>query len=118
MEGELTRDPLFEQAVVVGNRRPFLAAVIVLNAEAWQLFAASKGLDPQQPNHAASKIELLARITSLLAALPRYAQVRAVHLALEPWTIEAGLLTPTLKVKRDVVVPLFAKEIDDLYANR
>ena len=118
VEGELTRDPLFEQAVVVGNRRPFLAAVIVLNAEAWELFAASKGLDPQQPNHAASKIELLARITSLLAALPRYAQVRAVHLASEPWTIEAGLLTPTLKVKRDVVVPLFAKEIDDLYAKR
>jgi long-chain acyl-CoA synthetase len=118
VEGELTRDPLFEQAVVVGNRRPFLAAVIVLNAEAWRLFAASKGLDTQQPNHAASKIELLARITSLLDALPRYAQVRAVHLVLEPWTIEAGLLTPTLKVKRDVVVPLFAKAIDDLYANR
>lgn len=118
VEREITRDQLFEQAVVVGDRRRFLAAVIVLNAEAWQLFAASKGLDPQQPNHAASKIELLARITSLLDPLPRYAQVRAVHLTLEPWTIEAGLLTPTLKVKRDVVVPLFAKEINGLYANR
>ena len=116
VEAELTRDPLFEQAVVVGNRRPYLAAVIVLNADAWRLFAADKGLEPQRPNHAASKIELLARITSLLVALPRYAQVRAVHLTLEPWTIEAGLLTPTLKVKRDVIVPLFAKEIDDLYA--
>ena len=83
-------------AVVVGNRRPFLAAIIVLNTEAWRLFAASKGLDPQQPNHAASKIEVLARITSLLVALPRYAQVRAVHPALEPWTVEAELLKPTL----------------------
>ena len=118
VEAELTRDPLFEQAVVVGNRRPFLTAVIVLNAESWKLFAANKGLDPQQPNHAASKIELLARITSLLDTLPRYAQVRAVHLALEPWTIEAGLLTPTLKVKRDVVVPFFANEISDLYAKQ
>ena len=118
VEAELTRDPLFEQAVVVGNRRPFLTAVIVLNAESWKLFAANKGLDSQQPNHAASKIELLARITSLLDTLPRYAQVRAVHLALEPWTIEAGLLTPTLKVKRDVVVPLFANEISDLYAKQ
>lgn len=62
-----------------------------------RLFAASKGLDPQQPNHAASKIEVLARITSLLVALSRYAQVRAVHLALEPWTVDAGLLTPTLQ---------------------
>ena len=118
VEAELTRDPLFEQAVVVGNRRPFLTAVIVLNAESWKLFAANKGLDLQQPNHAASKIELLARITSLLDTLPRYAQVRAVHLALEPWTIEAGLLTPTLKVKRDVVVPFFANEISDLYAKQ
>jgi long-chain acyl-CoA synthetase len=118
VEAELTRDPLFEQALVVGNRRPFLAAVIVLNAEAWRVFAANKGLDPQQPNHAASKIEILARITSLLVALPRYAQVRAVHLALQPWTIDAGLLTPSLKVKRDIIVPLFAKEIEDLYAKQ
>jgi long-chain acyl-CoA synthetase len=118
VEAELTRDPLFEQAVVVGNRRPYLVAVIVLNADAWRLFAADKGLEPQRPNYAASKIELLARITSLLVALPRYAQVRAMHLTLEPWTIEAGLLTPTLKVKRDVVVRLFAKEIDDLYAKQ
>ena len=118
VETELTRDPLFEKVVVIGNRHPFLAAVIVLNADAWHLFAASKGLDPQQPNHAASKLEVLARITSLLDDLPRYAQVRALHLVLEPWTIEAGLLTPTLKVKRDVVVTLFAKEIDDLYTKQ
>lgn len=118
VEAELTRDPLFEQAVVVGNRRPFLAAVISLNSDAWRLFAAEKGLDPEQPNHATSKIEVLARLTSLLGALPRYAQVRAVHLTLEPWTIDSGLLTPTLKVKRDVVVALFAKEIDALYAKR
>jgi long-chain acyl-CoA synthetase len=116
VEAALTRDPLFEQAVVVGNRRPFAAAIIALNTEAWRLFAADKGLDPQQPNHAASKIEIIARVTPLLDALPRYAQVRAVHLVLGPWTIDAGLLTPTLKVKRDVIVPLYAKEIDDLYA--
>lgn len=118
VEAELTRDQLFKQAMVVGNRHPFLAAVIVLDAEIWKLFAADKGLDPQQPNHAASKIEVLTRITPLLVTLPRYAQVRAVHLVLEPWTIEAGLLTPTLKIKRDIVASLFAKEIDDLYAKQ
>ncbi|HTT46656.1 MAG TPA: long-chain fatty acid--CoA ligase [Pseudolabrys sp.] len=116
VEAELCRDPLFEQAVAVGNRRPFLAAVIVLNAQTWDLFAAKRGLNSEQPNHPASKIELLAKIASLLAKLPRYAQVRAVHLTLQPWTIKAGLLTPTLKVKREFVIPLFAKEIDALYA--
>jgi long-chain acyl-CoA synthetase len=109
---------LFKQAMVVGDRRPFLTAVIVLNAKAWELFAAERGLDPGQPNHEASKIELLAKITSLLAGLPRYAQIRALHLTLQPWTIEARLLTPTLKIKRELIAPLFAKEIDDLYVKR
>ena len=116
VEAELTRDGLFKQVVVVGDRRPFLVALIVLNADAWRRFAADKGLDAERPNHAASKIELLARVTPLLAALPRYAQVRAMQLTLQPWTIEAGLLTPTLKVKREVVQRLFAREINALYA--
>jgi long-chain acyl-CoA synthetase len=116
VEAELARDPLFRQAVVVGDRRPFLAAIIVLNADAWRRFAADKGLDPERPNRPASKIEVLTRIVPLLAALPRYAQVHAVHLTLEPWTVEAGLLTPTLKVKRDVVQQKFAGEIAPLYA--
>ena len=116
VEAELTRDPLFEQSLVIGNRRPHLAAIIVLNPEAWTLFAASRGLDPQHPNHATSKIALLARIDSLLTELPHYAQVRAVHLTMQPWTIEAGLLTPTLKVKREPVASLFSKEINALYS--
>ena len=116
VEAALTRDPVFKQAVVIGDRRPFLVAVIVLNADAWKRFAADNGLDPEQPNHAVSKSDVLARVTPLLAALPRYAQVRTVHLTLEPWTIEAGLLTPTLKIKRDVVQRMFTREIDALYA--
>jgi long-chain acyl-CoA synthetase len=116
IEAELTRDRLFEQAMVVGDRRPFLVAVIVLNAGAWRRFAADKGLDPEQPNHPVSKIEVLARIVPLLAALPRYAQVRAVHLTMEPWTVGTGLLTPTLKVKRDVVQRKFVGQIASLYA--
>lgn len=115
VEAELTRDPMFRQAVAVGDRRAFVAAVIVLDAGLWKRFAAEKGLDAERPNHPAGKIEVLARLEPHLAALPRYAQVRAVHLTLAPWTIEAGLLTPTLKVKRDVVQRLFAAEIDAIY---
>jgi long-chain acyl-CoA synthetase len=115
VEAKITTDPLFKQALVVGDRRPFLVAVLVLDAVSWSLFAANKGLDPRQPNHPASKIELQARIVTLLAGMPRYAQVRAIHLTLEPWTIEAGLLTPTLKIKRDCVAPLFTDKLDELY---
>jgi len=115
VEAGITSDPLFKQALVVGDRRPFLVAVVVLESDSWSLFAADKGLDPRQPNHPASKAELQTRIMPLLGGMPHYAQIRAVHLTLKPWTLEAGLLTPTLKVKRDRVVPLFAKEIDELY---
>ncbi len=118
VEAALTSDSLFKHAVVVGDRRPFLVAVIVLDIASWNLFAASRGLDPRQPNHPASKLELQARIVPLLANMPRYARVHALHLTLEPWTIESGLLTPTLKVKRDRVVPLFAAEIKNLYGEQ
>jgi long-chain acyl-CoA synthetase len=116
VETALTADPLFRQALVVGDRRPFPVAVIVLDEAAWRLFAAGRGLDPRAPNHPASRSELQARIAPLLAALPRYAQVRALHLTLAPWTVEAGLLTPTLKLKRERIAPLFAQAIDALYA--
>lgn len=51
VEAALNRDPLFRQAVVVGDRRPFLAAIIVLHSDIWKRFAADNGLDPALPNH-------------------------------------------------------------------
>ncbi len=59
---------------------------------------------------------ILARWAEKLAALPRHAQIHAVHLSLEPWTVQAGLLTPTLKVKRQALQQHFAREIEALYA--
>ena len=58
-------------------------------------FAAESGLDAERPNHAVGKIEVLTRPIPPLTTLPRYVQVRAVHLALESWMIDAGLPTPT-----------------------
>jgi long-chain acyl-CoA synthetase len=73
VESALTADPLFRQALVVGDRRPFLAAGVVLDEEAWNLFAAGRGLDPRAPNHPASKSELQAHIGPLLGGC------RALH---------------------------------------
>ncbi len=49
--------------------------------------------------------------------LPEHAQIRAVHLVLEPWTVQQGLLTPTLKVKRQAITQRYSAEIDALYAS-
>ncbi len=118
VEAKITRDPLFAQVLVVGNRRPHLVAIVVLNAEIWARFAAEHGFDVQHPNQQVSKTELLAKVASHLTDLPRFAQVRAVHLTLDPWTLDAGLLTPTLKIKRERIAPLFAKEIEALYGGQ
>jgi long-chain acyl-CoA synthetase len=60
---------------------------------------------------------VLRRVNARLQDLPGYARVRAVHLSLEPWTVEAGLLTPTLKLKRHVLEERFGETIRDLYAD-
>ncbi len=115
VEAEIARDTLFDQVAVVGDGRPFVAALAVLNIAAWKRLAGDDDVDPEQPNAEPVKTKILARIEPLLTTLPAYARIRAVHLCLEPWTIDAGLLTPTLKIKRDVVQRRFAKEIDALY---
>jgi long-chain acyl-CoA synthetase len=116
VEAEIAHDPLFEQVAVVGDGRPFLVALIALNRAVWKRYVTDNGLPPDRPNDPKCTANVLARIAALLLALPHFSQVRAVHLTLEPWTIEAGLLTPTLKVKRDVLQDRFAKEIEVLYA--
>ena len=115
VEAAICRDPVFAQVAVVGEGRRFLAALAVLDKAAWQHFAATNGLDPDAPDAMAAKARLLALIEQRTADLPRHAQVRALYVTLEPWTIEQGLLTPTLKIKRDALQRQFAQEIGTLY---
>lgn len=119
MEMALTLDPLFDQALVVGEGRPYLVALLVLNPEAWGMFAASLQLDPENPeslNAPESSRAVLSKAQARLQTFPGYARVRAVHLTLEPWTIDDGLITPTLKVKRAVLEKQLAEVIDGLYS--
>jgi long-chain acyl-CoA synthetase len=113
IEAAIRRDPLFEQVCVIGEGRPCLAAVISLNLRRWTSAASELAVDAQAPNMASAA--MLHRIRHLLCDLPKHAQIRAVHLVLEPWTIQQGLLTPTLKVKRRAVQEKYASEIEALY---
>lgn len=119
MEAAIVGDPLFEQVMIVGEGRPFLAALVVLNAGPWQQLAASLGLDAHAPGAVADpRVEpmLLERIAKRLHAFPGYAQVRRVHASLAPWTVEAGLLTATLKLRRRQIQEHAADLIAALYA--
>jgi long-chain acyl-CoA synthetase len=117
LETAILADPLFEQALVVGEQRPFLTALVVLNAKAWveeKERLAARG----QQGGAAERAALLARIAAAVKSYPSYATPRAVWWTLDPWTIAAGLLTPTLKNKRPALERRFADEIEHVYAKR
>jgi len=118
MEMAIQLDPLFEQVMVVGEGRPYLAALIVLEADHWPGFAQDLGLDPLDPGSLRDERVLKAvqrRVQAALKDFPGYAKIRRVFLTLEPWTIEDGLITPTLKVKRPRVMERYAAEIEALY---
>lgn len=112
-------DPLFEQAYVIGENRPFISTIVVLNKEEWRKLAETLDLDPNDPESlmaAVTRNAILKRIKSAVKDFPQYALPRNVHMTLEPWTIENGLLTPTLKLKRKVLAEKFAPQIQALYA--
>jgi long-chain acyl-CoA synthetase len=116
IEAEITTDTLFDQAVVVGEGKPFLVAVCALNAKRWSALAAALGVDVEEPNAASVREVVLGRLGDCLTHYPRHAQIMAAHLVLEPWTIESGLLTPSLKVKRDRVEERYQEAIKALFA--
>jgi long-chain acyl-CoA synthetase len=96
----ITSDPLFGQAMVVGEGMPHLAALIVLEPEAWPDTAKKLGLDAADPAalEAAALLQAVRdRIRGLLRSFPSHARVREIWLSLDAWTIENGLLTPTLR---------------------
>lgn len=121
LELAITADPLFAQALVLGENRPFIACVVALQPLAWEHLAQSLGLDPRQPeslNHKSARQAALARIEVATASFARYAVPRAVCLTLEPWTIENGLMTPTLKLKRNPLLARFSAQIEAMYQRR
>ncbi|MBK9160535.1 MAG: long-chain fatty acid--CoA ligase [Nitrosomonadales bacterium] len=118
MEIAILHDPLFDQVMVFGEARPYLVALAVLNQDAWQRFAAEVGIRADMPEALTdSNVEakVLKRIALNLRDFPGYARINRVLLMREPWGIENGLLTPTLKVKRAEVAGRFAAQIEGLY---
>jgi long-chain acyl-CoA synthetase len=118
MEMAIAMDPLFEQVMVIGEGRSYLTAILVLNADLWPGLAKEQGLDPGLPESLQDPMlnkAILQRIRSALHDFPGYAKIRRVTLTLEPWTIENGLLTPTMKVKRSKVVNRYQESIEGMF---
>ncbi len=118
MEMAIALDPLVEQVMVVGEGKPYLGALVVLNSDLWSGLAAEFDLDPSRDESLSDeRLEsvLLKRIRAQLRDFPGYAKIRRVALLLEPWSVENDLLTPTMKVKRQKVLAYCQKAFESLY---
>ena len=82
--------------------------------------AAQYGLDPNNPESirdAKLVQKMQARVTQLLKDFPGYAKVRRVTLCLEPWSVDNGCLTATMKLKRNMVIGRYSDAIEQMYAS-
>ncbi|MBG6077050.1 long-chain acyl-CoA synthetase [Polaromonas sp. CG_9.11] len=108
--------PLFAQVLVVGENRPFIGCVAVVNPVEWRRLAASLELDAEANlNLPAVRRVALARVAAQARNFARCATPRAIFLTRAAWTVESTLMTPTLKLKRSTLMARFAVEIESMY---
>jgi long-chain acyl-CoA synthetase len=116
IEAAISRDTLFEQVMVVGEARPYLTAIVVLNESQWPILAEKSSFNTQDLSNQGVHKAVLDRIAMQMGHFPGYARIRQVNLSTKEWTVESGLLTPTLKMKRPELLQHFNNEIEQLYA--
>ncbi len=119
METAIALDPLFDQVMVTGEGRPYLGALLVAEMTAYRAWLKARGLNPDDPacdTDPAVQEALVARVAARLHDFPGYARVYRVAVIRDAWTVENGLLTPTLKLRRAKVLAAHQAEYEGLYA--
>ena len=89
--------------------------MLVLNAEEWQKVQQEKGFASGDLSNEKLHTFLLDKVSKQIEAFPGYAKIRKVVAIEEEWSVEEGLITPTLKVKRPKVLKKFSTEIAAMY---
>jgi long-chain acyl-CoA synthetase len=119
LEAEIKQHPLVSQCVVVGDRRPYLVALITLDPEEAVKYAEENGLDEdpaQLSRNADVKAAIEAHVEKINQNFARVEQVKKIAILPHDLSQESGELTPTLKVKRAVVAQKHEDAIEQLYA--
>src|SRR5215475_1952249 len=112
-------DPYISQAMVYGDRRPYLTAVLALDLDATRQYAQAHGLAaetlPALAAHPQIQQLIEARVAQCNAQLASYETIKKFIIAPTDFTPESGELTPTLKVKRKVVTQQYQEQLERLY---
>jgi long-chain acyl-CoA synthetase len=119
LEADIKQHPLVSQCVVVGDRRPYLVALVTLDPEEATTYAKEHDL-PESPEQLAAnadvRVSIEAHVEEINKNYARVEQVKKIAILEQDLSQETGELTPTLKVKRAVVTAKHESEIEQLYA--
>jgi len=107
------------QVVAVGDKRKFIAALITLDPDSIQQWAVEHGIDDSSTadlsGHAEVRKLIEREVEERNRQLASFESIKRFHILPQDFTIERGEMTPTMKIKRKVVVERYAKELDALY---
>lgn len=121
LEDPLRSHPLISQIVVIGDQKPFVAALITLDQDMLPSWLSSHGLPPMDVQAAAQDEHVLASLEKAIERtnkkVSRAESIRKFTVLPVDFTVENGLLTPSLKVKRARVTERFSDAIDQLYTD-
>ncbi len=122
IENELKLDKYISQAIVFGDRKPYLVAVITANIETLGIYAREENISYTDGEDLVQnpKIKELyaSRIKELNKSYPPYKTIKYFAVVANDFSIEGGELTPTLKLKRKVILEKYKDIIEDLYATK
>ncbi|SFA77709.1 AMP-dependent synthetase/ligase [Algoriphagus aquimarinus] len=121
MENKFKESSLIDQLIVVGENRNYPSALIIPSFDALKDYCQHKGIPYTGDAEMIEKAEIIEKynreIEELNKFFGKWEQIKRFKLLPEPWGIESGELTPTMKLKRKVIHQKFEKELEQLYVD-
>ncbi len=119
IENQLKSDALVGNAAVVGDKKKFASVIISPNFPALEAWAKEKGISVESRQQLVAHVEVLTLYQQVVdrvnASLASFETLKRIHVVADEWTIDSGEMTPSMKLKRPVVVQRYAEEIDRFY---
>jgi long-chain acyl-CoA synthetase len=120
LEDRLRGDPLISDSIVVGDQRPFIAALVALDAESLEEWATEHGRAEHTADalrdHPVIQAHVAAAVATANEAVSQAEKIRAFEILPADLSVETGELTPTLKVRRAAVAREYAELIEKIYS--
>jgi len=120
LEDRLRAHPLISQSMVVGDRQPFIAVLVTIDEEAWPVWLSAAGLPAESAvadmlEHPTLREHIQHAVDEANLAVSHAEAIKVFRILPRDWSEETGEITPSLKVKRNVVLKQYADEIAAIY---